>query len=206
MEKLQLPGRIYIQMEIIGLAFPLILAGMIGPNALIPGTGTVTIRNSSSSDNGKRGLVVFAKGSVTITSMYAGGNEEDGFLIDNTFSPSAPVVTLTDLEVSGGSTDELDDWYQATDNGINLNIKGPATLKDVVVYDNPWMGSILSAQVRALITITQASNLFNECRNNGRNGYYIETKGPVTITNLDTHDNGHWGGTSRILMLPPRWR
>ena len=44
------------------------------------------------------------------------------------------------------------------------------------------------------ITITNNSNVFNESRNNGGSGYYLETMGPVTITNLYTHDNGMLGG------------
>ena len=157
------------------------------------GAGTVTIKNSSSSNNGKRGFVVFAKGATTVSSVYIGGNEEDGILIDNTFSPSAPAVTITDVEVSGGR-DDGGGWYQATENGINLNIKGAATLKDVYVYDNSLDGIHVVSSGTGAVTITQASNFFNESRNNGQFGYFIDTKGPVTITNLDSHDNGYWGG------------
>ena len=158
------------------------------------GVGTITINTSSSSNNGKRGFVLFSKGAVTLTSIYAGGNEEDGFLIDTSFSPSASPVTLTDLEVSGGKINELDEWYQATENGIVLNIKGPATLKDIIVSDNAQDGLHIVSSGTGAITVTQAANLFNETRNNGGNGYYIETKGPVTVTNFDTHDNGLLGG------------
>jgi hypothetical protein len=158
------------------------------------GAGTITINTSSSSNNGRNGFVLFSKGAVTLTSIYAGGNEEDGFLVYTSFSPLASAVTLTDLEVSGGRMNELDEWYQATENGINLNIKGPATLKDIIVSDNAQDGLHIESSGTGAITITQAANFFNESRNNGGNGYYIDTKGAVTITNFDTHDNGQLGG------------
>ena len=142
--------------------------------------------------NGQQGLRIYTKGAVTVTGFYVAGNEGDGYYIDNTFSPTAPAVTLTDVTVPGGRGDG--GWYKATDNGINLNIKGPATIKDVIVYDNSLDGIHIVSSGTGAITITNASNTFNETYNNDGNGYYIDTKGLVTVTNLDSHDNVYMGG------------
>ncbi len=138
---------------------------------------------------------IFAKGAVTVSSFFLGGNEESGIYVDNTDSPSAPAVTITDVEVSGGATNEFDEWYKATNNGIALNIKGVATLKDISVHENSIDGLHIESIGTGAITVTNASNMFNESWGNDEFGYQIVTKGPVTVTNFDVHDNGLLGGS-----------
>ncbi len=146
------------------------------------GAGTVTITNSGVSGNGENGFFIEAKGAVTMTSIYTGGNYWDGIFVDNTASPAAPAVTLTDVGATGNS------------HGINLQIKGVATLKDLELYDNGANGLHIQSLGTGAITITNAANTFNDSRNNGGNGYFIESHGPVTVTNFDTHENGGLGG------------
>ena len=160
-----------------------------------PGAGTVTLTNASSSYNGGDGVSVYSKGAVTVSSFFLGGNEESGIHVDNTDSPSAPAVTITDVEVSGGAINELDEWYKATNNGIALNIKGIATLKDINVHENANDGLHIESIGTGAVTVTNASNMFNESWGNDEFGYQIVTKGPVTVTNFDVHDNGLLGGS-----------
>ena len=101
-------------------------------------------------------------------------------------------MTLTNVTVPGGKDDG--GWYKATDNGINLNIKGPATIKGVTVYENSLDGIHIVNSGTGAITITNVSNTFNESHDNDGKGYSIESKGPVTVTNLDTYNNGALGG------------
>ena len=147
------------------------------------GAGTVTITNSGVSSNHENGYAVYAKGAVTISSVYSGDNDWDGIYVENASSPAAPAVTITDVTTA------------RNENGINLNVKGAVTLKDIHTSDNRVDGVNILSSGTGAVTITYASNMFNESWGNGENGYEIVTKGPVTVTNFDVHDNGLLGGS-----------
>ncbi|NTW08114.1 MAG: hypothetical protein HGA28_00920 [Anaerolineaceae bacterium] len=155
----------------------------VNSKCTISGTGNVTITDSSSSGNGSDGIRIRAKGVVTLTGIYSGDNGEDGIFVENTFSPSAPALNLTDVET--GDNQNM---------GIQLNVKGPVTARDLFIYNNSGDGLNIVSTGTGAITITNASNIFNLTRDNGYYGYYIDTLGPVTVTNFDTHDNGSLGG------------
>jgi putative surface-exposed virulence protein len=147
-----------------------------------PGAGTVTINASGSSRNGGDGYNINSKGVVSMTQFYTGDNGGKGIYVDNTASPATPAVTIMNAETP------------RNDSGIYLDVKGPVTLKDFRTYENGSDGLHINSTGTGAITITNLSNVFNESRNNGGNGYFIDTRGPVTITNFDTHDNGNLGG------------
>ena len=147
-----------------------------------PGAGTVTINASGSSQNGGDGYNIKAKGAVSMTQFYTGDNGGKGIYVNNQESAAAPAVTITNAETP------------RNDSGIYLDVKGPVTLKDFRIYENGSDGLHINSTGTGAITITNSSNVFNESRNNGGNGYYIETKGPVTITNFDNYNNGGLGG------------
>ena len=147
-----------------------------------PGTGTVTIKNSGISNNGGSGLDIYAKGAVTVTSIFSGWNGDDGVRIVTSDSPGFAAITLKGLETPGN------------DYGIYIDGRGVMTLSDIKSSDNRMDGVGISNLSTSAVTITNASGLFNETRNNGWNGYTIITMGPVTVMNLDSHDNGMLGG------------
>ena len=117
-----------------------------------------------------------------MTQFYTGDNGGKGIYVNNQESAAAPAVTITNAETA------------RNDSGIYLDVKGPVTLKDFKTYENGSDGLHINSSGTGAITITNASNVFNESRNNGGNGYYIETRGPVTITNFDNYNNGGLGG------------
>ncbi len=147
-----------------------------------PGAGTVTIKNSGISGNGGSGLDIYAKGAVTVTSLYSGWNGDDGLHIVTYDSPGSPAIVLKALETPGN------------DYGIYIDGRGATTLTDFKSNDNRMDGVGISNMSTSAIIFTNASGIFNETRNNGGNGFYIWTMGPVTVTNLDSHDNGLLGG------------
>jgi hypothetical protein len=153
-----------------------------GTTCTITGPGTVTIKNSSSSGNGYEGYMVFAKGVVTFTSVYVGGNEYDGIYIDNTYSSSAPAVNLTGLELDNNNN-----------MGAHLVVKGPVTVKDVNIHDNTGDGLNIVSTGTGAITLTNTSTTWSEIYYNGGNGLSIQSKGKVTLTNLDCYHNGLHG-------------
>ncbi len=154
-----------------------------GTKCTISGAGNVVITESSSSGNGGDGINILAKGVVTLTGIYSGYNGEDGIFVDNTYSPTVPAVNLTDIETGFN-------LYM----GAHLMVKGPVTARDLFIYNNSGDGLNIVSTGTGAITITNASNIFNLTRDNGYFGYYIDTMGPVTVTNFDTHDNGSLGG------------
>ena len=117
-----------------------------------------------------------------MTQFYTGDNGGKGIYVNNQESAAAPAVMITNAETP------------RNDSGIYLDVKGPVTLKDFRTYENGSDGLHINSTGMGAITITNLSNVFNESRNNGGNGYFIDTRGPVTITNFDTHDNGNLGG------------
>ena len=119
---------------------------------------------------------------MTTNDLYAGSNGKDGFYVDNTLSPSAPAVTITNLETS---------WNQY---GTNLKVKGPVTLKNIKAVSNNLDGLLINSSGTGVVTITNSGTVFNETHDNTLNGYTIVTKGPVTITNLDSYNNDALGG------------
>jgi hypothetical protein len=147
------------------------------------GAGATTFNLTGASGNGENGLNIITDGAFSFTEGYMGDNGGNGIYLDNSFSNTLPAVTITKVETPRNH-----------ENGIDLKVKGPVTLKEVLTYDNSLDGLRVVSSGTGVITITHASNLFNETRNNGGNGFSIETLGPVTITNLYTHDNGLLGG------------
>jgi hypothetical protein len=148
-----------------------------------PGAGTVTIKTASASGNGENGFDVFAKGAVSITNVYSGWNQQNGFFVMTSDSPGFAAITLKDLDVPGNAA-----------YGIYVDGRGVITLTGMKVSDSGSDGIYISNISTSATTITNATGLFNETRNNGGNGYYIWSIGPVTVTNLDSHDNGLLGG------------
>ena len=146
------------------------------------GAGTVTINTSSSSGNQGSGYEIYSKGAVSITNVYAGWNANDGIQVITTDSPVFAPITLKALDLPGNN------------NGVYIDGRGVITLSDFKAYDNSNDGVYISNYSTSATTLTNVTGLFNETRNNGGNGYYIWSMGPVTVTNLDTQDNGHLGG------------
>ncbi len=146
------------------------------------GTGTVTIKISSSSGNGGDGFNVETKGAVTISDVYSGGNSGDGVYVDNSFAPTPASITLTNLDINGNAT------------GIDLFTRGAVSIKNFKSNGNSVDGVYIESSGTGAITLTNATAVFNETGYNGGYGYYILSNGAITITNLDSWDNGLMGG------------
>jgi hypothetical protein len=153
-----------------------------GTKCTISGAGSVTITDSSSSGNGSDGISIRAKGVVTLTSIYTGYNGEDGIFVDNTYSPGAPAVNLTDIETGFN-----------LNMGTLLTVKGPVTVKDVDIHDNTGDGLNIVSTGTGAITITNTSATWSEMYYNGGYGLSIQSRGAVTLTNLDCYHNGLHG-------------
>ena len=146
------------------------------------GAATVTIKTSSSSGNGGEGINIYTKGAVTVSDVYLGSNGGDGIYVDNSQAQSPAAITLTRLDVDGNAT------------GIDLFTRGVVTINGLTSRNNAFDGLYIKNSGIAAITITNAAGVFNEINTNGGYGYYIESNGAVTITNLDSWDNGLLGG------------
>ncbi len=169
------------------------------------GAGIVNLTTVASwgSQNGS-GIEIFAKGAVNLTDTFTGWNNGAGYMIDNADSQVPGALTIKKATAQGNNGD-----------GFEIYSNGIVNLFDIHARDNVNTGLYIDHQTAAAIVITNNPNEFNETVHNGwyfddggtpdvydddewintgGEGYNILTLGPVTITNLDSMDNGGTGG------------
>jgi putative surface-exposed virulence protein len=150
-----------------------------------PGAGTVTINISSSMYNGGDGYDIYAKGLITLNDVYTAGNYGgDGFYLDNSDAQIPAAINLT-----------LARAYNST-YGFEIFSRGAVTLNSIIANANANDGVYIenSGTGAIIINNTPSPLVFNDTDGNTGNGYTIYSNGAVSITNLDTNDNGGLGG------------
>lgn len=166
-------------------------AAAIDPQCQTTGVGTVTINNSSATDNGfsastdGNGFLVWGKGAITLYDVFSGDNKDAGFYLENNEAILPAPIKLTLVTADHNR------------NGLLIYSNGAVTVTNVVATYNPETGVSIYDWGIAPVTITISSStpaLFNEIGWNGNNGYFISALGPISITSLNSHDNGMYGG------------
>jgi hypothetical protein len=161
------------------------------------GAGTVTIKGTASQGNGTwdevgdptnsaAGIYVYAKGTITISDVYSQGNTGDGYYLENdTVLVAAPVIVTMATSMENNGT------------GLVIFTKGAVTGTNVVANNNDGAGVYIEAYGPGAVTFTiNPINpiLFNETAFNGGDGYFIFSRGAVSLTSFDTYNNGNMGG------------
>lgn len=145
-------------------------------------SSTVIVNNGIFQDNEGDGLVVQSAGVVTITSLYADGNDVRGAVIDNTFNPS---LTAPDKAVTLKGALEFNNNGDA---GLSVYSKGLITISNVNATENGDNGVNLdnrNSLTSQGVTINGTNNFISNAI-----GLNVLTRGVVTTNNLNASANG----------------
>jgi hypothetical protein len=143
-------------------------------------SNSVTVVDSSFSENVGVGLIIDTDGAVTLKKVTALGNATgDGVRIDNTYDGVASSVSITDSNFNHNGNN-------LADSGLYVLSNGSITLTGVLAVDNSGVGVALD-NVPGTGNITLAgTNVFN---NNGGFGLYMLSKGSITARHLIANNN-----------------
>jgi hypothetical protein len=141
------------------------------------GAASVAVNSSAFQSNQKLGLdVEWTKGAVTLNGVYAANNVQEGAWISNPFN-SAVTVTNSEFDYNG--------------YGLEIDANGgPVTLKNNLALSNDKDGFYLTGHnIASSISISKTVSGMNT---DGW-GFYIQTRGAVTLNNVTAFDNGSSG-------------
>ncbi len=160
------------------------------------GAGTVTIKTSSSINNGGSGFDIYAKGAITIADAFISDNNGAGYRLYNPLAPTLAPITLTNTNS-----------YQNGLDGYEIITRGAVTMTNFNASDNLGDGVHIANQATsAAVTLTNLGNVFNNTSNNAGDGFEIFSRGPVTVINTDSTGNRGYGGyidnSSAIVAAP----
>jgi putative surface-exposed virulence protein len=166
--------------------------GIIVNNA--GGTGVVTIdgvKGTSISNNGGDGIWVVSKGFITLKNLTVSWNDGYGALLDNTTGPAGVSILVS-----------LPGWYNGFENngddGLRILTNGAVIVQRSKASDNQHNGAYINNST-GLGNVTISDSSFNK---NGQTapvsgtdyGLFVQTKGIVTLTNINGNGNGKSAG------------
>ncbi len=169
------------------------------------GSGNVTVKATLANwlnqtiNNGSYGVRIFSKGSVLIDKVHSADNTSSGIQINSINAPTMKPVTVQNVSIHNNS------FY-----GIYIETRGLVTLMNVDVRDHTG-GTLYGALIDNTygtggVTIKASSGKTNFFVNNSGDGVYIDTNGPVYISDAQSIDNGGYGFrifAEPITGLPP---
>ena len=166
-------------------------------------TAAIKVSNSDFDDNGYHGLSIQSLGNVTLESIRAHGNNQNGADINNcqydgTKCLGAGSVTVTSPAASGAMGANQfsgNDW-----SGLQIRSGKAVTVNNVVANDNlrygVWIDHIYSssaATIKSTLPVTDYENFKNEFVHNGRYGLYMTGSGAFTLDRFYASSN-IWSG------------
>ena len=168
------------------------ITGGVGPIKI---TGKIT-GGSLVANNSSIGVIVDAKGAVTITDINANYNGSLGAIVDNSASLGAITIGKTN------STFSLNGW-----DGLRVKANGAISLMNVDAYDNAGNGAVLDNYINGvggvtIITSGLSSNWYTYFGRNGSDGLQINTRGPVSLKQVGASYNGSNGLVINNLESP----
>jgi len=165
----------------------------------IAGTGTVTIFNSTSSNNGGSGFEVASHRNILINGITASDNGENGVDLDNCDYVSATGGCLGNgsVTISGNLPNVCNDNVNV---GFAIHSSGNVTLSsfqangnyDGVHLNNAYTGR--SGTVTLNVTyVPPAGDWVNSASGNGHYGVYVHSYGNITVDKCVAEHNGFVG-------------
>ena len=115
-------------------------------------------------------------------------------MLDNRDSPSSAAISVTSATAQGPTDGDGEPNGDPNNKGFEIYSRGAVTLKSINAYDFASDGVYIENSGTGAVTITGSTDLWNETARNGGNGYTIISKGPVTVSNLNSFDNNNLGG------------
>lgn len=151
-------------------------------NSSGPDTSGVTLTGTNQFNNNSVGLDILTKGAVTLNTLTANENTNDGVSINNTSSTTFKGVILNGVntfEDNGGT-------------GLDISSDGIITLNNINANQNHGFYGVFLDNTDSTPTTPKAIIIKgnNTISNNDRNGFYIYSHGAITINNLIANYNG----------------
>jgi len=145
-------------------------------------TGSVTVNNSTFTNNGSTGLEIYAMGNVTLQDISSSGNGDIGALIYNIASSAAATVQVLGTNVFSGNLGD----------GVLIRSNGDVTLNNITANNNTDAGAVIQNNLgttNANVTITGTNN-FN---GNTNQGLFVRSNGVITLSNITANSNNNVG-------------
>lgn len=191
-------------------------SGAILSNNMLGTTNPVTVINSEFDDNeGENydsGLDIRSNGLITINGVSASRNYGDGLNFTGLSATVKNSIFDTNTNIggwggtglyfysinTGGISMENVETKGNTRNGIDMNpqVPFPVNLKNVISSDNGWDGlsmgymQIDTSAPFAVKSLTVINSTFN---NNGGNGIFAWSRGPIILATINANDNAGSG-------------
>jgi len=155
------------------------MTGATLDNQTSPASSSVSVNNGIFENNEGDGLSIFSAGVVTITSLFANGNDQGGAIIDNSSAAADLAVTLQgsqEYNNNGGGP------------GLWVTSNGFVTISNVIANANAGNGVDIdnSASFTAQGVTVSGTNMFND----NSTGLNILSHGMITTYNIFASDNG----------------
>ncbi len=160
------------------------------------GTAGVTIKKPKNLDNlwgnffdhnTGDGIFVYSNGSISLDSLDASNNFQNGLNLPNPASRASVSVLNT----------RTDGFYSSFSNnsslGINIATLGNVTIKNIGAWENCKSGlyidNLQGGAGFGSVKVLASPNQGNHFPNNGENGLQIISNGSITMVNVDAFDN-----------------
>jgi hypothetical protein len=139
--------------------------------------GSITITNSSFSNNEGYGLYANSNGTITLKNVFAYNNGANGATIETIWGLRVKPITISSSEFSGNG-----------DNGLVALSTGIVTLNNVTATNNSEDGvHIVNTPIGAYPVYVNGVNNFSS---NVDDGLYVESKGTITLSKTTANNNG----------------
>ena len=152
---------------------------------------TTTLNKLYLGENKEYNLNVNVLGTVSWTSGDSGGSSSGAYINNSNFGPPNTPYAVT---ISGVN------FHNAqNNNGLTVHSYGNVSLTSVSAWENAWSGVMIDncrytaglcpGSGAVAVNNSNGSSFFN----NGYDGLYVNSKGNVTLTNVESNENGYFG-------------
>ena len=180
------------------------------------GASGVTLTNVNFNVNDGDAAYIVTEGAVTVNSSNASSNFGRGFYVDNTHESAVSSITFTNVGVDGSSGRDLgltnpgiflrsngavtftnvnSDSFGG--NGIDIVTKGAVLFNSVSSHWNWGMGTKVVTD--GAFTLNAPADRINWFDSNVLDGLHVEAGGKITLTRVDSRDNGWRDGDGNPL-------
>ncbi len=171
------------------------ISGAILDTHYSPLTSGATIAKGTFDANLESGLLVYAKGAITLTSVSTVGNEYAyGAYLDNHFGTAG--VTIKGSVYAYNYFSNNGDTLDANDDGLHIDTKGPLSLSYLYVQGNNGYGMLF---VGSTGNVTIKNGNFS---GNANTGLVLSTSGAITLNNVNANGNNMAGAILQNFTAP----
>ena len=164
------------------------------------GFGAVKVSYSDFKDNNNNGLLIYAKGSVTLTSIFSSLNSFSGVYVENCLwngsaCDGTGTVTVTSLPAKGEGFANA--FLNNTQNGLSINSKGNILVENFIASGNTgnFALSLINSDGTGGVTVKATlpgwMNIIDG--NPSGHGLYISSDGAILVDKVHSSNNGQNG-------------